>query len=412
MWTLTVALLLASPVHAHDSCCVKGAAAVGGKAVEWIPDPAAKQPDSWDVDEDGPWERPLIQKPVPGRTEVFCKELLDSIVDGCPWLLLGLLCTGLLQGLCPSQEAVRKHLAGNGLPVVAKGAVLGLVSPLCSCGALPLAVGLASAGAAAPAIVSFIVAAQSAGIDSLFFTLGVLGPFAAAARMFAAAVVATATGLAVPASKHIPEHSVKAALDDRSMLARTVEGLREAVTTSFDEVVPSVGFGFMVTSALVALLPPGGLALAAALGGLRGRAAVLLLALPLQFCEHAAVPLAAALQKAGASGGLAFAVLTTLPGMNLSSYGVVASVAGAAGAARVAAALWLTGLVGSFVADWVGIEILQIGHGQGMLPEWYEHASRWIMAAIAISAVLRKLRNVLAPAPASSCCNDKACKSD
>ena len=48
----------------------------------------------------------------------------------------------------------------------------------------------------------------------------------------------------------------------------------------------------MYTYAIVIFL--GGLALAVALGGVKGRAAVLLLALPLQFCEHAAVPLAAA----------------------------------------------------------------------------------------------------------------------
>merc|ERR1712146_766157 len=121
------------------------------------------------------------------------------------------------------------------------------------------------------------------------------------------------------------------------------EGLKEAVTTSSDEVVPSVAFGFVMTSALTAFLPPGGLAGAAALGGFQGRAAVLLLALPLQFCEHAAVPLAAALRKAGASGGLAFSVLATMPSMNLTSYGVVASVAGAAGAVCVAIAVWVSG---------------------------------------------------------------------
>merc|ERR1712232_555228 len=208
----------------------------------------------------------------------------------------------------------------------------------------------ASAGAAAPAIVAFIVAAQSAGIDSFFFTVGVLGSGAALARMVAAAVAATAAGLAVPSSKGISSQHVETSdADQRSFAAHMLDGLREAVTTSSDEVAPSVVLGFIITSGLVAALPPGGLALAAGLGGFKGRAAVLFLAMPLQFCEHAAVPLAAALQKAGATGGLAFSVLATLPGMNASSLGVVASVAGAVGAARVAAALWLSGVLGSFV---------------------------------------------------------------
>jgi len=354
-----------------------------------------------------------ILRPRPGRAEVFGKELLNSIIDGSPWLLLGLIITGVMQAFAPSQEAIRQHLAGPGLVVIIKGAVLGLVSPLCSCGALPLAVGLAGAGASASAIVAFIVAAQSAGIDSLAFTIGVLGPSAGAARMLAAAAIAIVSGLAVQISMSSPQHHKSVALDERGgLLPSLLGGLRESVTTSFDEVAPAVIFGFVLTSALTAFLPPGGLAAASALGGIQGRSAVLLLALPLQFCEHAAVPLAAALQKAGASGGLAFSVLATMPSMNMASYGVVASVAGPAGAVCVAAAVWLSGIACSFIGDWAGVNVVQIGNGDHMLPEWFKDPSQWIMGAIATFAVFRKLKQALGSDTSDSCCKEKTCKDD
>lgn len=53
---------------------------------------------------------------------------------------------------------------------------------------------------------------------------------------------------------------------------------------------PSLLLGFSLTS-LISAAMPGGLA-AWATPGLLGRSAVTAMALPLQFCEHAAVPLA------------------------------------------------------------------------------------------------------------------------
>mmetsp|Transcript_5584 Transcript_5584/g.11362 ORF Transcript_5584/g.11362 Transcript_5584/m.11362 type:complete len:331 (+) Transcript_5584:344-1336(+) len=327
-----------------------------------------------------------------------------------------------MQGFGPSQRLIARHLAGAGTAAVAKGAALGLLSPLCSCGALPMAAGLAAAGAAAPAVVAYIVAAQSAGVDSLIFTLGVLGPKSAAARMAAAAAAAMVTGLAVPGgSSGLAAEACRGCGDkgcreeatkDPEPPARTrvLRGFWEAGTSTFDEVAPAVLFGFIVTAALVALMPQEGLGSAAALGGLGGRMVVLLLTLPLQFCEHAAVPLAIALQKAGASGGLAFAALATVPALNLASLGVVATLAGTVGAARAAAGLWLGGVAGSFAADALGLSVVRVGHGEGALPEWYERASLWAMGAISMGSVLRFALRRLAGGNSVHCCGSEGAR--
>ena len=69
-------------------------------------------------------------------------------------------------------------------------------------------------------------------------------------------------------------------------------GLRDAVTEGFDELLLPLLCGFAFASLLTAALP-GGLG-AAVLGGARGRAVMLALALPMQLCEHASVPVAVA----------------------------------------------------------------------------------------------------------------------
>eukprot|EP00439_Symbiodinium_sp_Y106_P010860 s4125_g1.t1 len=98
--------------------------------------------------------------------------------------------------------------------------------------------------------------------------------------------------------------------------------MERAFIEGLDEVLLPLLLGFFLTALLAVLLPAGGLAISSALGGLAGR-------------EHASVPLAVALQKAGASGGLAFAVLATVPAISTASAAVLWRVSGFSGAVRV-----------------------------------------------------------------------------
>lgn len=403
-----VALLLAAaPALASDSCCKKAAAVVTGDAhKQLVPNMDVEQPDDWDEEDDGVWERPMIMVAA-SPLQIFRKDILSSLLDACPWMLLGLISTALMQTFNPSTNSIRTHLTGRGAPVVMKGTTLGLVSPLCSCGTLPIAFGLVGAGAAPSAVVAFLVAAQSAGIDSLVFTFGVLGRNVALARLACAGVVALVAGAVTPgnlASK--PNEQKESAEGGGSLPQRLASGFKSAATETFDELAPAVAIGFAVTSAVTSLLPPGGLARVALLGGIPGRGAVLALALPLSFCEHAAVPLAAALQRAGAGSGLSFAMLATLPGVNMATFGVIGGIAGKAGAARVAAVIWAAGLAGSYLGDYMGAEVVLVGHEDSGLPEWYQHASQYVMGAILVCAAVRLVLRLVSPKKSSCCSTD------
>eukprot|EP00933_Yihiella_yeosuensis_P012237 TRINITY_DN12048_c0_g2_i1.p1 TRINITY_DN12048_c0_g2~~TRINITY_DN12048_c0_g2_i1.p1 ORF type:complete len:276 (-),score=44.24 TRINITY_DN12048_c0_g2_i1:281-991(-) len=165
--------------------------------------------------------------------------------------------------------------------------------------------------------------------------------------------------------------------------------LWSAFTTDFEEVAPSLLLGFVATSALSAFTVEKTLATAAILKGMKGRLILLSLALPLQFCEHAAVPITAALQKAGASGGLAFAMLTTLPAINVGSAGVIIKIAGLYGATRVIGSIVVTGLALSYLADAMKMRVEQVGHSTEALPEWYVHCSRWVLGVLTIFSIAR-----------------------
>ena len=87
---------------------------------------------------------------------------------------------------------------------VVAGALVGLATPLCSCGVLPGAAALAAEGVPLGSVVAFLTAAQSSGLDSAAITYGLLGWRAALARLLGAVVLACAAGLAVGRSAATP----------------------------------------------------------------------------------------------------------------------------------------------------------------------------------------------------------------
>ena len=134
-------------------------------------------------------------------------DVTDGLAEVCPWLLLGIAATLVLKSMSSvllPNSALHKHLvlgesdsAWSLVSVCVKATLLGLVCPLCSCGAVPLAVGLAQAGAAPAAVLSFLLAAQSSGLDSAVITWGLYGPEMALQRLLGASLLALSAGLAV-----------------------------------------------------------------------------------------------------------------------------------------------------------------------------------------------------------------------
>ncbi len=83
----------------------------------------------------------------------FFDIFVDLTLDTAPWLLLGLIATGLVKAWIP-ESAVSRWIGGRGIMPIIRGALIGAPLPLCSCGVIPMAVGLRRNGASKPATVS------------------------------------------------------------------------------------------------------------------------------------------------------------------------------------------------------------------------------------------------------------------
>ena len=361
---VVAALAAQSPeVSAPPSCCTKHLLPLIPDASEappdeyggeprMIPDPRPDnvKPDYWDDDDDGEWEPDEIVNPafrwkprlIPNpnyKPPEFSERLQTEIEKAVPWVVLGVLITAVLDAAQLSASSLKGYLQNTG-PV--GGALIGLATPLCSCGSLPVAAGFVSGGVSLRVVVAFLTATQSAGLDSAAITWGLLGPEAAMCRLGGAVVLSVAAGYAVPASEDSSAATKHGGGDGdggggaRGLAAVLVTLVTSAVSTAQD-VFPSVIFGLCLSTAAVHHIPhlatlyqslrasgvTGEAAAAAATGGeaviseaasdLAIRLAVLGSAAPLQLCEHSTVAYAAAIQKAGGAPGLAFAFLLVRP---------------------------------------------------------------------------------------------------
>ena len=93
-----------------------------------------------------------------------------------PWILLGAAVSGILHVLLPATW-LQKNL--NGRIGVLRAVALGVPLPLCSCGVIPVGLGLKKDGAGNGAAVGFLISTPQTGIDSILVSASFLGwPFA------------------------------------------------------------------------------------------------------------------------------------------------------------------------------------------------------------------------------------------
>ena len=127
---------------------------------------------------------------------MLLNNFTSLFLESAPWLLLGLILSGLLKMFVPMQH-IQSLLGGHGFKSTVKAALLGAPLPLCSCGVIPAAIALRRAGASKAATTSFLVSTPETGVDSITISYVLLGPFMAIVRPIAAIMSAITAGLLV-----------------------------------------------------------------------------------------------------------------------------------------------------------------------------------------------------------------------
>jgi uncharacterized protein len=338
---------------------------------------------------------------------VYIVNTMGIALDVAPWLLLGLFAAGLIKAWLPEQHMTR-WLGGPGILPVVRGALVGAPLPLCSCGAVPMALALHRAGASRGATTAFMVGTPGIGVDSLALTYALLGPFMAVVRAVAAVLSAIATGLLV-ALVSDPRHTVLTADKDSCggccasvggelrvappapLLQRTAGGLRYAFTEVLDDISGWVLLGVLAAGLLLTLVPPH--TLGAYGSGPLAMLTIAVVGVPLYLCAQAATPIAAALVVAGISPGTALVLLLAGPITSLATLAVLRAEFGAGPvsvylAAIVSLAVGLGVTTDLLIGAWAVDVQAQIGAARELLPA----SAKYFALGVLVLLAFRPLR--------------------
>ncbi len=281
-----------------------------------------------------------------------------------PWLLLGMLLSGLLHAFLPADFVRRKF---HGVAGVIKAVLLGVPLPLCSCGVVPAGIGLKNQGASDGAAIGFLISTPRTGIDSILVSASFFGwPFAFF-KMMVAAITGVVGGM-------ISDFPHKSDALGSSKFAPSIESIAPAPNTTVAystsgpwwwkvwehgfEILQSIWIWLVVGVLLSAIinvwLPPSWLASISGLGLLPAMLLMLLVSVPMYVCATASVPIAAALVQGGLDPAAALVFLMAGPATNVATIGAIRNRFGN----RTTMVYLMTLIIGSMLGAWLFSELV------------------------------------------------------
>jgi uncharacterized protein len=272
----------------------------------------------------------------------FLTNLWQLFLEAAPYLMVGFVVAGLLHQFLPPRF-VQKHLGGHSWGNIFKASLIGTPVPLCSCGVVPVGLGLQKDGASKATTVSFLIATPENGVESISLTYSFFGLPFTLTRIVFAILVANFTALTVALFGGESEHRVASGEALASSCCKTPEvrvssccgsqpsepaltasccgpspspqrdGFRFVVHDFLPSIARWLALGFLISATITTFLPNNFLAQvdprwAVPLAGLIG--------IPMYVCASASTPIAYSLFVGGLSPGACLVFLLTGPATN------------------------------------------------------------------------------------------------
>ena len=343
----------------------------------------------------------------------FLLEFWNTTCQMAPWLLFGFLMAGILSTLF-KPAFVEKHLGGSRLGSIVKASLFGVPLPLCSCGVVPVALGLRKHGAGKGATASFLISTPQTGVDSFLVTWSLLGWVFALFKVVVAFITGIIGGMAIEffdrdkASKGIsgasapPSESAETPVDGNKI----VHVFKYGFGTLLDDVALTLLAGLFIAAIISTVLPP------ELLSGYSGSYAVSMLVMlavgiPLYVCSTASVPVAAALMLKGVSPGAALVFLIAGPATNAATLTAMSKILGTRSLVVYLVSLSLLAVGAGVLLDLISTTLpegsVQASHHEAF-SLWDQVAGGLLLGLILLS-MLKKLIGRMR-GKGDSCCGD------
>ena len=231
-----------------------------------------------------------------------------------------------------NSRLILKHIGSKNFLSIFKSTVLGIPIPLCSCGVIPVAATLRTAGASKGSTVSFLVSTPQTGIDSIFLTYGMLGPVFALFRPLAAFVSGIFSGMVINSFDDDLHHHLPDIDGDpnakTSLIEKLESGLRYGFLSLPSDIVVPLFQGLVIAAAIAIFIPPDFIAEYFSSSSYVMLFMMLAVSLPIYVCATASIPIAVVLMAKGVSAGAVFVFLMAGPATNAASIAVVKNILG------------------------------------------------------------------------------------
>jgi len=299
----------------------------------------------------------------------FVEALWETILLSAPYLILGLLISGVIKQFIP-MDKVKKWLGGSNFSSVIKAALVGVPLPLCSCSVVPTAVTLRKSGASKASTSAFLISTPESGVDSIAMTYALMDLPMTIIRPVAAFLSAFVAGvLQIFFNKE--EDNIEQRNDQKneepakSCCSKTKEiprdglgkGLIQSLKFGFGDLIDDIalwfGFGILISALIQVFIPS---TFFMDLGTEASRFLILAVGIPVYICASATTPIAAALVLKGVSPGAALLLLLVGPATNISNILVIQKYIGRKGVFLNIAAVIFVGLAFSYFTDYMYID--------------------------------------------------------
>ncbi|MGB3226281.1 MAG: efflux transporter SaoE [Desulforhopalus sp.] len=250
----------------------------------------------------------------------------DILGDVSPWLVVSFVMAGLLrQFLDPAK--FQRALGNKGLPAVIKATLSGMLLPICSCGVIPLGLGMYYTGAYLGPTLAFMVATPIINPAAILLAYGLLGPQIATIYLIGGFLVPIAIGIIgnLLAGDEIHAPGMDAQIEQANLEGEEKISISEKVSIGFKwgmfELGTMVGkyivFGVLLAGILIAAIPQHLIQGYLGNPGMISILGIAILGSVIYVCAVGHIPFVAALVATGAAPGVAITFLMTGAATNL-----------------------------------------------------------------------------------------------
>jgi uncharacterized membrane protein YraQ (UPF0718 family) len=298
--------------------------------------------------------------------------LYNTLLESAPYIVLGFLIAGIIRFWVPS-NILQRHLGGKTSSALFKSVGVGCVLPLCSCGTIPLGIGLFKSGAAIGNMLAFMTSTPILSPVLITISLKLLGWKLTIVLVLTAIVGSFFTGFA--GNRFFRNHNnnnsekenkikyIRSTEDDRSQ-----SKISQALKWSFLDLGADVSFdiliGLGIASILLAVLPLEWISTWLGQQDITTLLYVILLGLPVYACSIPSIPVVQGLLLLGATPGAAIAYMIAGPATNLGELNAIRKSMGPKPSFFYATALIVTALTAGLITD------------QFVFPDYQYHAYR------------------------------------